>query len=129
MAAFGQALECKSEGSHALTCDAVNIASKLYKPVSLINPHPDGQAVRRQVFTHVGLPYLRVVIYNSWIFMDRKLSTTWRSVTVVWAFFLHLTLQGVTLFVGTMGADLCFDAKRIGRNLRVELVVATSVQS
>jgi hypothetical protein len=82
------------------------------------------------VFAHVGLPYLRVVIYDSWVSMDRKLSTTWRSVTIVWAFlFLHLPLQGVTLFVGTMGADLCFDAKRIGRNLRVELVVATSVQS
>jgi hypothetical protein len=33
-----------------------------------------------------------------------------------------------SLMNGSRG-ELCFDAKRIGRNLRVELVVATSVQS
>jgi hypothetical protein len=44
-----------SEGSHVLICDTVNIASKLYISVKLTNSHPDGQAVRRQVFTHVAL--------------------------------------------------------------------------
>jgi hypothetical protein len=92
---FGQALECRGEGSHVLTCDAVNTASKLYRLVSLMNPHPDGQAVRRQVFTHVGLPYLRVVIYDSWVSMDRKLSTTWRSVTIVWTFLFCTYLSKV----------------------------------
>jgi hypothetical protein len=86
------ALECRSEGSHVLTCDTVSTASKLYRLASLIYPHPDGQAIRRQVFMHVGLPYLRVVIYDSWVSMDRKLSTTWRSVTIVRSFFLHLPL-------------------------------------
>jgi hypothetical protein len=118
MTVFVYLSDRRSEGSHVLTCDTVNTASNLYIPVSVMDPHPDGQAVRRQVFTHVGLPYLRVVIYDSWVSMDRKLSTTWRSVTIVWAFFLHLPLQGVTLFDGTIGSGLCIDAKRIGRNLR-----------
>jgi hypothetical protein len=56
---FGEALDCRSEGNHVLTCDTINIASKLYKSVRLIHFRPDSQAVRRQVY------YARRITYGS----------------------------------------------------------------